>query len=238
MSHTATSWAIKQRGIKPAAKIVLFHLADHHNPTYGCFPSQETLAEICEMSKRSVQDQLGLLEARGLISREKCKRPSGVYQSDRYILGFEKEFTQTPCAKSATGKIAPKPVANSRGIHAQNLPPNLVSEPLSLFPPLSPIEILAELVGPEIAQDFVEHRKEMKKPMTERGARAMVKKLSGCHDPGALMTSSIADGYRGVYPPKQNGTGNGKVTTSQVAEAGVRIAAELWPEKYGGAGNS
>ncbi|SEG14890.1 hypothetical protein SAMN05421751_11282 [Jhaorihella thermophila] len=41
MSHYATTWAIRQRGLKPATKLVLWYLADRHNPDYGCFPSQE-----------------------------------------------------------------------------------------------------------------------------------------------------------------------------------------------------
>ena len=32
MSHKATVWAIQQRGLKPATKIVLWFLCDRHNP--------------------------------------------------------------------------------------------------------------------------------------------------------------------------------------------------------------
>ena len=45
MSHAATNWAIQQRGLKPTTKIVLWHLCDRFNPDFGCFPSQEQLAE-------------------------------------------------------------------------------------------------------------------------------------------------------------------------------------------------
>jgi hypothetical protein len=31
MSHEATNWAIKQRGLKPTTKIVLWHLCDRFN---------------------------------------------------------------------------------------------------------------------------------------------------------------------------------------------------------------
>ena len=50
MSHTATNWAIQQRGLKPATKIVLWFLCDRHNPDFGCFPTQARLAEDVEMS--------------------------------------------------------------------------------------------------------------------------------------------------------------------------------------------
>jgi hypothetical protein len=38
MSHDATNWAIKQRGLKPTTKIVLWHLCDRFNPDSGCRP--------------------------------------------------------------------------------------------------------------------------------------------------------------------------------------------------------
>ena len=44
MSQAATNWAIQQRGLKPATKIVLWFLCDRHNPDFGCFPTQARLA--------------------------------------------------------------------------------------------------------------------------------------------------------------------------------------------------
>ena len=126
MSHEATNWALKQRGIKPAAKIVLFHLADRHNPDYGCFPSHNTLAKDCEMSKRSVQNHLEALEQAGLIRKEN-RMEEGVYTSNRYFLGFENDFRPAGIAKSANGKICQRGSAKfARGV-VQNLPPNPVS---------------------------------------------------------------------------------------------------------------
>ena len=54
MSHDATNWAIKQRGLKPTTKIVLWHLCDRFNPDYGCFPSQARLAHDCEISRSTL----------------------------------------------------------------------------------------------------------------------------------------------------------------------------------------
>lgn len=70
MSHNATNWAIRQKGLKPATKIVLWHLADCHNPAGGCFPSQKYLADECEMSRSTVNEHLDKLEKAGLIRRE------------------------------------------------------------------------------------------------------------------------------------------------------------------------
>ena len=51
MSHRATNWAIQQRGLAPATKLVLWHLCDRHNPDYGRFPSQDQLAADAEISR-------------------------------------------------------------------------------------------------------------------------------------------------------------------------------------------
>lgn len=70
MSHAATNWAIKQRGLKPATKIVLWFLADCHNAHTGqCNPKQATLADLCEMSRSTVNLHLEKLERAGLLRR-------------------------------------------------------------------------------------------------------------------------------------------------------------------------
>lgn len=94
MSHAATNWAIQRRGLPPITKILLWHLADCHNPVAGCFPTQEYLADQCEISRASVNRHLSDLEESGLIRREqvvdtvsKRQRPT------RYFLAFEEGFS-------------------------------------------------------------------------------------------------------------------------------------------------
>ena len=97
MSHFATNWAIRQRGLKPATKIVLWHLCDRHNPDYGCFPAQNRLAHDCEISRAGLNTHLDLLERVGLLRRERRIDPATKRQmSTRYILGFEDDFGPGP----------------------------------------------------------------------------------------------------------------------------------------------
>ena len=104
MSHAATNWAILQRGLKPATKIVLWHLCDRHNPDFGCFPTQARLAHDCEISRSSLNDQLDQLEAAGLLRRVPRIDPATRRQlPTRYILGFEDEFPQEPPPDSEDG---------------------------------------------------------------------------------------------------------------------------------------
>jgi DNA-binding MarR family transcriptional regulator len=130
MSHVATNWAFKQRGLKPATKMVLLYLADRHNPDYGCFPAQKTLADDCEMSERSVRTHIEELERAGLIVREQITR-DGKFASTRYVLQFEVENQRQilPTANPTDGKKCAEPAANIAGHQRQILPTNPVSEP-------------------------------------------------------------------------------------------------------------
>jgi len=110
MSHYMTALAMKQTGLKPATKIVLYWLADHHNGETGkCFPSINRLAELSEMSRRAVEGHLDILEKLGLITRVQQYRDTGGKTANSYVLGLsEKSMEQSDaqnlrmvCAKSA-----------------------------------------------------------------------------------------------------------------------------------------
>ena len=154
MSHKATVWAIQQRGLKPATKIVLWFLCDRHNPDFGCFPTQERLAEDAEMSVSALNDHLARLEALRLIHRARTHDPrTHKRQATRYILGFEDGFPQEPCPETGVGHDGtkeeqddnPSPETRHRAIsgfpakpspdfaqsHLRNPETNLVREPLS-----------------------------------------------------------------------------------------------------------
>lgn len=89
MSHYMTALAMKQAGLKPATKIVLYWLADHHNGETGrCFPSLSRLAQLCEMSKRSVQNHLAELEKLGFVKIQENTR-NGMQTSNEYQLLLE-----------------------------------------------------------------------------------------------------------------------------------------------------
>lgn len=93
MSHAATNWAITQRGLKPATRVVLWHLCDRHNPDLGCFPSQDGLAYDCEMSRSALNEHLKLLEQLGLIRREQqINQRTKQQENTRYRFSFERDF--------------------------------------------------------------------------------------------------------------------------------------------------
>lgn len=141
MSHPATKWAMRQRGLKPATKIVLWCLADHHNAATGdCFPMQETIAAECEMSRSTVNLHLAALEERGLIRRStamddrtKRQRPT------RYVLMLDAQAvyeirTQT-MSENETRAVSelvsdfPEPCPKNGESRVRNSDSNLGREP-------------------------------------------------------------------------------------------------------------
>ena len=154
MSHKATVWAIQQRGLKPATKIVLWFLCDRHNPDFGCFPTQARLADDAEMSISALNDHLARLEELRLIHRVRVHDPrTHKRQATRYILGFEDGFPQEPTPETGDGfsgtnneqdddptpdsghgsisGFPANPSPDFAGSHLRNPETNLVREPLS-----------------------------------------------------------------------------------------------------------
>jgi len=154
MSHKATVWAIQQRGLKPATKIVLWFLCDRHNPDFGCFPTQARLADDAEMSISALNEHLARLEELRLIHRVRVHDPrTHKRQATRYILGFEDGFPQEPTPETGDGFSGtdeeqddnPTPASGNGAIsgfsakpspdfaqsHLRNPETNLVREPLS-----------------------------------------------------------------------------------------------------------
>ena len=158
MSHRATIWAIQQRGLKPATKIVLWFLCDRHNPDFGCFPTQARLADDAEMSISSLNEHLARLQELRLIHRVRTHDPrTHKRQATRYILGFEEGFPQEPTPETGDGfdgteeeqvddpspesghgndpgaisGFSAKPSPDFAESHLRNPETNLVREPLS-----------------------------------------------------------------------------------------------------------
>jgi hypothetical protein len=154
MSHKATVWAIQQRGLKPATKIVLWFLCDRHNPDFGCFPTQARLADDAEMSISALNEHLAKLEKLRLIHRVRVHDPrTHKRQATRYILGFEDGFPQKPTPETGHGfcgteeeqhadptpesghgaisGFSAKPSPDFAQSHLRNPETNLVREPLS-----------------------------------------------------------------------------------------------------------
>lgn len=117
MSHKATNWAWGIRGLTPAQKLVLMCLADCHNPAHGCFPTQQFIADDCEISRRSVNTHLDYLEAAGLILRlSSVDEKTFQQRPTRYHLAFEDGFE---AARRMAGKPVDKGAGRVQDLHTE-----------------------------------------------------------------------------------------------------------------------
>lgn len=82
------TWARAQRTGSPGSKAVLMVLADYADERGTCWPAQETIAWETEMSTSTVYRRLRDLEALGLVTTERSKRPDGTWWPNRYRLAL------------------------------------------------------------------------------------------------------------------------------------------------------
>lgn len=67
------------------------------------------------------------------------------------------------------------------------------------------VEVLGKVCSSDVAADFVQHRRAIKAPMTEVAAQRIAKKLEGHASPDAVLSQSIENGWKGVFPEKVEG---------------------------------
>ena len=71
------------------------------------------------------------------------------------------------------------------------------------------IKALSEVCSNDVAADFVKHRADIKKPVSELAVKRMVEKLNGHMNPDAVLNLSIENGWQGIFPEKVGNDGNG-----------------------------
>jgi len=87
MSHIAVTWARKVKAGSPTRKFVLIALAEYADEDGSCYPSQKTIANLTELSVKTVERAIKNLEDQGLLKRERRHRTSdGSRTSDRFYL--------------------------------------------------------------------------------------------------------------------------------------------------------
>ncbi|WP_272582672.1 helix-turn-helix domain-containing protein [Providencia sp. PROV261] len=89
-----------------------------------------------------------------------------------------------------------------------------------------PLPAKPENVSEEVWQDWVNFRKEIRKPLTETTCKQLAKKLSGCSDADAVLCNSIANGWQGIFPERMAQT---KKPNSHAGFSGKHYGAQETP---------
>ncbi len=93
MGVKEVGWALDQRGLKPAEKLVLVALADRLNHKRGnlCIPSITEVSERSECSVRTVIRHLATLKEKGLITARVRRRADGSRTTNTYELLMDEQ---------------------------------------------------------------------------------------------------------------------------------------------------
>lgn len=67
-----------------------------------------------------------------------------------------------------------------------------------------------ENVSTEVWAEWVRHRREIRKPLTQTSCARQVAQLANCAAPDAVILESIANGWQGLFPGKSSGPPSGK----------------------------
>ena len=126
MSHDATAWARQQQTGNTSAKFLLMMLADHAGSDYSCWPGQESLSKLTEMSERTIRRATELLVIQGLIRVFYRYRSDNTRRSCRYQLLIDGPGTELPETVDwrTMRQLEPDPVTGT--------PPDSLTEPTGL----------------------------------------------------------------------------------------------------------
>jgi hypothetical protein len=95
MSHVASTWARRARVGNVTNKAILFVLADYANHNHECWPSFERVAYEAECSISTVKRAIADMEKRGILRRERRRRPDGTLGSYLMVLSVQPEVNLT-----------------------------------------------------------------------------------------------------------------------------------------------
>lgn len=122
MANDVLNWAKKVTVGGQTRKSVFLLLADHADDKGRAWPSQETLAEVLEMSERTVRTAIKELVDSGLLTRKARWRPDGTRGTD--ILRFDMDMVnrQEMPVKAEQPANERKSTGKSRQINRQMAP--------------------------------------------------------------------------------------------------------------------
>ena len=160
---------------------------------------RELQSEFMWRSDSRVRNFLKMLETERMIERE-----TNAGKTHVTICNYD-EYQQAERTGNAretqTGTQAERKrnaLNNKETIKQEVLPPKPPSE--------TALDILSKVASAEVVENFLGHRSDKKKPVSNRAAKMMAKKLSGygtAHADAAL-NMTIENDWQGVFPEKIN----------------------------------
>lgn len=199
----------------PLRKLVLIKLADNANDKGECWPSYQHIADQCEISKRSVMSHVDALCAAGLLIKQTRSGPKGnttnTYRlhlsrganaapgSEGDSLGVVQQLHQGGEADSPGGSAGAAPRTSHSSEPVNEPKPKGRKKPDSNFDPLT---TKPANVDEEVWANWCEHRRQIKKPLSEAACALQVRDLERHANPNQVINQSISNGWTGLFPEK------------------------------------
>jgi hypothetical protein len=197
------TWVWERGPANGTERMLLLALADHCDDAGHAYPSMAGLASKACVTERGARLIMRRLESGGWV---KTKVGGGRGGKSQYQILMENPERQTGNDKPGIANPEPERAKPGTSVHK----PGTVVPPNHHEPSREPSKIsyagahepLVPLIGEDLAVTFLEHRKALKAPLTERAARIIAKKLAGMPNPAAAVEQSITRGWRDVFPVK------------------------------------
>lgn len=184
MSMSLMVDAMKLKIGNPTRKLVLIKLADNANDHGECWPSYNHIADQCEISRSSAMRHVKALIEMGLVSVRHRKGELG-NSSNIFTLDLSNPPSgkmTPPSSTSETNLVAPvqPPLVAPVQPRTSQLEP--VNEPKKINKKVSGISLdeLPEGITKQTAKDFIDHRKVLKKPLTQKAFELAMNSAINC----------------------------------------------------------
>lgn len=179
--------------------LVLLALADFADDDGYCWPSMSSIAKKARMTERGARKIARRLEDAGHLSCEVGGGRNGVNRYRVHVKNPEPETRNTvppePETRNTDAETRNQSAETRNGGSAK--PSRTIKEPSDTK---KAQDYLTRVLSPMVADDFIAHRKAIKKPLTPQAAKLIAKQLEGHFDPDEVACVSIRNGWAGVFP--------------------------------------
>ena len=208
MSYTKkiTNELIRDEKLKANIKVLLLVLLTYENEDIGySYPSQTRLIKETGLSKVTLLKCLNELEEKGYITRVKAKGGN-----NKYFINTSTKNSTTKTKTSAKNSTATSTKNSTLQLRDTNNNKKEKTNIDEIILTYTNNELLIETI-----KDFIKMRKSIKKPLTERGLKGILKNLDGLSNNDLekieILENSIINSWAGVFEIKshKNSIGNG-----------------------------
>lgn len=228
MSMLLTAQALKVKVGNAAKKFVLVKLADNANDDGVCWPSYDHIAEMCEMSRRTVIRHIAELEKMGLISVRTRKGSEG-NKSNVYQLNLDSVNLSPPSDKQG------KKVVTEDHPPSDPMTPESINEPV--IEPINKNNTKKDSLEGSLILDgeypeelnltawgeWLNYRRKVlnKSYKSDRSERKGISKLLGIAGDDLVLQQKIIDqsideDWQGLFPLKTQQQSQGRRSITQV----------------------